>query len=228
LDAFFEEVSEVEAKVEEEEEEEEQEPPKKKAKTTSTAPVLPPRGVVVAAASTVRKNKDEVEESGHLSKKTVVGPTMGPTVPPPPPPPPPQQSPSSNNNPPLPPHPPPQQSKPHVRTAAGKTWVDSTLADWPDNDFRIFVGNMANDVTDQMLYDHFAKYPSMQRVKIVRDKQGTSKGYGFVSLQNAIECAKAIREMDQTWLGSRPIRIKRSTWKDREVKQVRKKQRQKH
>jgi hypothetical protein len=32
-----------------------------------------------------------------------------------------------------------------------------------------------------------------------------------------LECARAIREQDQTWLGGRPIRIKRSHWKDREV-----------
>jgi hypothetical protein len=35
-------------------------------------------------------------------------------------------------------------------------------------------------------------------------------------------CAKSIREMDQTWLGSRPIRVKRSDWKDRNASQVKK------
>ena len=36
---------------------------------------------------------------------------------------------------------------------------------------------------------------------MVRDKEGNSKGYGFVSLLKPLECAKAIREKDQTWLG---------------------------
>jgi RNA recognition motif-containing protein len=62
-------------------------------------------------------------------------------------------------------------------------------------------------------------------VKIVKDaKTGLSKGFGFCSLLDPLECAKAIREMDQTWLSSRPIRIKRSDWKDRELKEVRKKE----
>ena len=123
-----------------------------------------------------------------------------------------------------------QNSSKHVRTAGGKTWVDHSLDDWPDNDFRIFVGNLAAEVGDAPLYEHFTKYASLQRAKIVRNhggkKRGESKGYGFVSFADALDCAKAIREMDQTWLGGRPIRIKRSTWKDRELKNVRKSERE--
>jgi RNA recognition motif-containing protein len=52
---------------------------------------------------------------------------------------------------------------------------------------------------------------------------GGSKGFGFVSFLQPLDSAKAIREMDQTWLGSRPIRIKRSDWKDRNLNQVIKK-----
>lgn len=33
-----------------------------------------------------------------------------------------------------------------LREAAGKRWVDKTLLEWPDNDFRIFVGNLGNEV----------------------------------------------------------------------------------
>jgi hypothetical protein len=33
-----------------------------------------------------------------------------------------------------------------VRQAAGKRWVDPTLTEWPENDFRIFVGNLGNEV----------------------------------------------------------------------------------
>ena len=51
---------------------------------------------------------------------------------------------------------------------------------------------------------------------------GKSRGYGFVSLMDAKDCAKAIREMDQSWLGSRPIKVKLSEWKDREWKEVKK------
>lgn len=34
-----------------------------------------------------------------------------------------------------------------VRAAAGQRWVDTTLAEWPENDYRIFVGNLGNEVS---------------------------------------------------------------------------------
>ena len=115
--------------------------------------------------------------------------------------------------------------------AAGKKWIDKSLEEWPENDFRIFVGNLSNEVTDELLHQHFAaKYPSLARVKVVRDAKNPekSKGYGFASFLDPLECAKAIREMDQTWLGSRPVRVKRSDWKDRDIKTVRKNQKKQY
>ena len=97
--------------------------------------------------------------------------------------------------------------------------------EWPANDFRIFCGNLDKTTTDQQLWDHFAKYPSIAKAKVVKEGQ-FSKGFGFVSFLQPLDCAKAIREMDQTWLGSRPIRVKRSDWKDRNANQVRKKAKQ--
>ena len=117
-------------------------------------------------------------------------------------------------------HPPPTTTTttklPHLRTVAGKVWTDASLSDWPDNDYRIFVGNLDPMVTDQQLYEHFHTH---YQVRIIRDKKknNTSLGYGFVSLLDPLECAKAIRQQDQSWLGGRPIRIKRSHWKDREL-----------
>ena len=116
--------------------------------------------------------------------------------------------------------------KPAVRVAAGKKWVDNVLAQFPQNDFRLFVGNLGSDVTEQKLAEAFqSRYPSFAMARIVYDKSsGESKGYGFVSVMDPKDCAKAIREMNQTWLGSRPIKVQRSDWKDRDLKEVRKKQ----
>lgn len=249
LDDFFNEIEEVESEVVKEEEaedtspstakpgepsttENEAEPPAKRAKVEPTpgpAPVRP-RGLVVAAASSavIRKPKEDVAaESNDAAAGGVsaiashqLPPAVGPAVPPPPPPP----------LPPLPPGLPPnmqaQQStsqKPVKRMAAGKMWLDPTLDEWPENDFRIFCGNLDKGVTDQQLNDHYKKYASLAKSKIVVDANGISKGYGFVSFLQPLDCAKAIRETDQTWLGSRPIRVKRSDWKDRNLNQVLKK-----
>ncbi len=45
-----------------------------------------------------------------------------------------------------------------IRAAGGKTWKDDTLADWPDDDFRLFVGDLGNEVTDELLAHSFQKY----------------------------------------------------------------------
>lgn len=112
------------------------------------------------------------------------------------------------------------------RFAAGKVWVDNVLAQFPKNDFRLFVGNLGSDVTEQKLAEVFqSRYPSFAMARIVYDKHtGESKGYGFVSVMDPKDCAKAIREMNQSWLGSRPIKVQRSDWKERDLKEVRKKQ----
>lgn len=55
-------------------------------------------------------------------------------------------------------------------------------------------------------------------------EEGISRGYGFVSVMDPKDCARAIREMDQSWLGSRPIKVKRSEWREREWKEVKKKE----
>lgn len=234
LDAFFEEVSAAEAEVivEEKDDSELEEPPAKKAKTTTDKPVRPVGVVVAAAASSTKAppvtNTTTVETVGVSSLPPLPPATtaaasvvsaVATTLPPLP----------VTANPPLPPGPPPNQksNKAHVRTAAGKRWVDPSLNEWPENDYRIFVGNLSLDVTDQQLHAHFQEYPSIAKAKVVRDKEGNSKGYGFVSLLKPLECAKAIREKDQSWLSSRPIRTKRSDWNERELKVAKKRQRKK-
>ncbi len=39
----------------------------------------------------------------------------------------------------------PVQNKKFVRTGAGETWVDPTLNEWPENDYRLFVGDLGNE-----------------------------------------------------------------------------------
>jgi hypothetical protein len=83
---------------------------------------------------------------------------------------------------------------------------------WPAGGLRLFVGNLGNEVGDAELLAHFAsRYPSCRRARVVRDhkNQGASRGFGFAWFAEPIEGARAKREMDQTWLQSRPIRIKK-------------------
>jgi hypothetical protein len=70
-----------------------------------------------------------------------------------------------------------------VRSGGGTQWTDSTLLEWDPSHFRMFVGNLAGEVTDESLHKAFLRWPSLQKARVVRDKRTTkSKGYGFVSL----------------------------------------------
>lgn len=222
-----------------------QPPPAKRVKTMTatdgkSTPTTRPVGVVVASATSVISAPAVPAIAGASPAITIIGPsfsndrsTTNPTTMFTKPPISSHSFPIPNHqHPPLPPGLPPMQgqqqvqsAKPRKRSAAGKSWVDPTLDQWPENDFRIFVGNIAKDISEQQLHEHFSKkYNSAVMAKIVRDAQGASKGYGFVSFLEPMEMARSLREMDQTWLNSRPIRVKRSDWKDRDLKNVKKKE----
>lgn len=107
-----------------------------------------------------------------------------------------------------------------LRAAGGTTWEDPSLAEWDPDDYRVFCGDLGNDVTDDLLKSTFEKYPSFVKAKVVRDKRtNKSKGYGFISFKEATDYAKAIKEWDGKYLGCRPIKLRKSVWKDRSLEQ---------
>jgi hypothetical protein len=108
------------------------------------------------------------------------------------------------------------KKKKYFRKAAGEAWEDPTLSDWPDDDFRIFCGDLGNEVHDEMLRNAFSKYPSLLKARVVRDKRtGKSKGYGFVSFTDPHDFVNALREMNGKYVGNRPMKLRKSRWKDR-------------
>ena len=68
-------------------------------------------------------------------------------------------------------------------SSAGSAWEDPSLHEWPDDDHRIFVGDLGNECNDDLLAQAFQHYKSFQKAKVVREKNsGKSRGYGFVSM----------------------------------------------
>ncbi|XP_022068006.1 RNA-binding protein 42 [Acanthochromis polyacanthus] len=115
-----------------------------------------------------------------------------------------------------------------IRTAAGTSWEDQSLLEWDSDDFRIFCGDLGNEVNDDILARAFSRYPSFLKAKVVRDKRtGKTKGYGFVSFKDPNDYVRAMREMNGKYVGSRPIKLRKSMWKDRNIEVVRKKQKEK-
>ncbi|CDW55272.1 RNA binding protein 42 [Trichuris trichiura] len=116
----------------------------------------------------------------------------------------------------------------HLRTAGGVVWEDVSLSEWDPNDFRLFCGDLGNEVSDELLAKAFRKYSSFIQAKVVRDKRtNKTKGYGFVSFKDPQDFIRALREMDGKYVGNRPIKLRKSTWKDRCLDVVRKKAKEK-
>ncbi|GKZ00990.1 hypothetical protein MPSEU_001050500 [Mayamaea pseudoterrestris] len=203
LDAFFDEVSDVEAKVKQEETASEQVDADDAAGAPPTKKLKPnlPRGVVVAAASGVKK-LETIEQlsdnasSLHNATEKRQPDRLAPAVQPPP----------------AAPLPPAAISNKQTHPASNKQpeTQEATKNSKLTGNFTLFIGNIGAESTEVDLYNHFSeKYPSIHEAQIVRNADGESKGYGFVSFTQALECARAKREMDQSWLGARPIRIKK-------------------
>mmetsp|Transcript_29294 Transcript_29294/g.28038 ORF Transcript_29294/g.28038 Transcript_29294/m.28038 type:complete len:346 (+) Transcript_29294:190-1227(+) len=119
----------------------------------------------------------------------------------------------------------PKSTKTFIRTGAGEIWTDDSLKDWPDNDYRIFVGDLGKETTTEMLAKIFQPYKSFAKAKVIRTKaENKARGFGFVSFMDPMDCAKAIREMQGKYLGTRPMKITRSKWDDLDIKNVKKKE----
>jgi hypothetical protein len=90
-----------------------------------------------------------------------------------------------------------KKKKSTVRAAGGEVWEDTTLQDWDDNDFRLFAGDLGNEVTEELLYKAFSKYPSLLRTRVVRDTRTMkSRGFGFISFKDPDDFVRAWREMN--------------------------------
>jgi hypothetical protein len=91
----------------------------------------------------------------------------------------------------------PTKKAPVLRAGGGEVWKDESMSLWDENDYRLFVGDLGREVSDELLTRAFSNYPSVLRCHVVRDnKSGKSKGFGFVSFANADDYVKAMREMN--------------------------------
>jgi RNA recognition motif-containing protein len=99
-----------------------------------------------------------------------------------------------------------------VREAGGQVWDDQTLLEWDPAHFRLFVGDLAGEVTDDTLFKAFSKYGTLVKARVVRDKKtNLSRGYGFVSFSTPDDFLKSWKEMNGKYIGSHPIKLRKAT-----------------
>ena len=107
-----------------------------------------------------------------------------------------------------------------VHTASGKSevWEDPKLEEFAENDFRVYASNLGNEITDQMLANFFSHYKSFSKAVVLRDKRtNRSRGYGFISFLDSNDYVDALENFDGKYLGNRPLVLKPSKWKDRNL-----------
>ncbi|OAA79427.1 RNP domain protein [Akanthomyces lecanii RCEF 1005] len=98
-----------------------------------------------------------------------------------------------------------------VRQGGGKKWTDETLLEWDPSHLRLFVGNLGGETTDDALLKAFARWPSVQKARVIRDKRTSkSKGYGFVSFSDADDFFQAAKEMNNKYIQNRPVTVRKA------------------
>ncbi|KAI8394203.1 uncharacterized protein BYT42DRAFT_609938 [Radiomyces spectabilis] len=80
--------------------------------------------------------------------------------------------------------------------------------------FHVFVGDLAPEITNEMLQKAFAGFGTLSDAHVMWDSvSGKSRGFGFVAFRDKADAEQAIATMNGEWLGSRAIRCNWATQK---------------
>lgn len=73
---------------------------------------------------------------------------------------------------------------------------------------KLYVGNLSYDTTEDELRSLFTQVGTVNEVVIIKDRDsGTSKGFGFVTMNSQEEANKAIAQFNGQSLGSRELTV---------------------
>lgn len=72
----------------------------------------------------------------------------------------------------------------------------------------LYIKNLADNVTDEMLVERFSTFGTITSAKIMREeKTGASKGFGFVCFSSSEEASKAVTGMNGQSICSKSIYV---------------------
>ncbi|MBI4518236.1 MAG: RNA-binding protein [Deltaproteobacteria bacterium] len=73
---------------------------------------------------------------------------------------------------------------------------------------KLYVGNLAFDVTDRELEELFAQAGTCESVSVITDRTtGQSRGFGFVEMGSNAEAQRAIQQFDGQEFKGRTLRV---------------------
>jgi splicing factor 3B subunit 4 len=89
-----------------------------------------------------------------------------------------------------------------------KTGATAVLDNEVDVGAKLYVGNLAPDVSDLVLHSLFARFGNIQTCRVVLDpKTGKSRGHGFVSYDNFDSADEARKVMGGQFICNQPITV---------------------
>jgi len=71
----------------------------------------------------------------------------------------------------------------------------------------LYVKNLEDDVDDDKLRSEFEPFGTITSCKVMRDEKASSKGFGFVCFSSPDEATKAVAEMNNKMIGSKPLYV---------------------
>ena len=84
----------------------------------------------------------------------------------------------------------------------------NALAEGTEDPYRtLFVGRLSFDTTERTLKKEFEEYGRIEKVKIVYDKQGESRGYGFVEFESERSMRDAYKMGDGKRIDGRKVLV---------------------
>lgn len=85
----------------------------------------------------------------------------------------------------------------------------------------LYVKNLEDGIDDQRLQTEFASYGTITSAKVMTDEKGQSKGFGFVCFSTPEEATKAVTEMNNKIIVSKPLYVALAQRKeDREAQKL--------
>ncbi|KAI0065388.1 polyadenylate binding protein [Artomyces pyxidatus] len=71
----------------------------------------------------------------------------------------------------------------------------------------LYIKNLEDDVDDEKLRAEFEPFGTITSCKVMRDEKGASKGFGFVCFSSPDESTKAVAEMNNKMIGTKPLYV---------------------
>nr|GAT53213.1 predicted protein [Mycena chlorophos] len=71
----------------------------------------------------------------------------------------------------------------------------------------LYIKNLEDDMDDDKLRAEFEPFGTVTSCKVMRDDKGTSKGFGFVCFSSPDEATKAVAEMNNKMIGTKPLYV---------------------